>query len=56
MDVVNAYLAPIIRDAIQEKASGRGVKVKMGGGRTEKEAEGTLIDRIVELTSDEWYI
>ena len=49
MDVVNAYLAPIIQDAIQKKASGMGVKI--GGGGAEKDTEGTLIDHLVELTS-----
>ena len=54
MDVVNAYLAPIIQDAIQRKSSGEGVK--KGGGGMEKVAEGTLIDHLVESTSGEWYV
>jgi hypothetical protein len=51
MKVVNAYLAPIIRDAVQkkevrekEKGKGKGKEQRVG----DKE---TLIDHLVELTS-----
>jgi hypothetical protein len=58
MEVVNMYLAPIIRDAIRKKEEAKAVAIavgeKVGDGDGEDEDEGTLIDHLVGLTSGEW--
>jgi hypothetical protein len=52
MEVVNATLAPIIKEAIRKKEAGKGVRGKEK--REEGEGEGeTLMDHLVEFTSGE---